>query len=72
MVGNPQHTNQECAEDSNDQEKPNEAESFTHDGKDGIVDRLWEITSCLNGVANTDAEKAARANGKHGVLDMIS
>ena len=60
------------SEDEDNDEETDEAEGFTHDGEDGIVDGLGEIAGGLDGIADADAREATGADGEHGIVNMIS
>ena len=66
-----QHPNEHGAKNGDDDEEPDEAKGFAHDGEDGVVDGFWEIAGGLNGITDANAEEPTGTDGKHGVFDVI-
>lgn len=71
VVGDSQHSKKQSGKNGNDEAQTYKTEGFAHDCKDGVVDGLGEVAGGLDGIADTDAEKATHADGEHGVFDMI-
>ncbi len=72
MAGDLEGAKKHGTEDGDNKKKPDKAESFAHDGKNGIVDRFWKIAGGLNGITNANTRKTTGTDGEHGVFDMIS
>ena len=69
--GNFEHLNEHDGEDEEYKKESDEAEGFTHDGEDGVVDGFGEVAGGLDGVADADAGETAGADGEHGVVNMV-
>lgn len=62
---------EEDREKYQDEHKPDEAESFAHDGEDGVAGGFGEVAGGLDAIADADTEESARADGDARMHDVV-